>query len=248
MTDLYDLHPVDAGENSVEKRNSVDNHFGRVNLNAIADIIGMLDKQEDARAKEFLSGDGEDEGEREEGSSGSSESSDEAALEEGEEDEDDKHKDNEEQDLIKDSESLANIFHALPDGLSFLANLNNLADHLIKTDVAIGVAVDGVEGLLGLGLVCGSEDFFDILQVEFLVIFHNKGHPDSTGEGFGRLGLLQGFENDRMSRVRVEDILSGDLRCDVTKDRSHLVSDSGDISNELHGSGRATALVTLLSS
>jgi hypothetical protein len=80
---LNDLHFVNAGEDGVEKRDFVDGKLGAGDVDAVADVVGMLDEEEDAGAKELLRGHSKDERQREESSSGGGESGDEAALEEG---------------------------------------------------------------------------------------------------------------------------------------------------------------------
>ncbi|KAI6761340.1 hypothetical protein HG531_001893 [Fusarium graminearum] len=60
------------------------------------------------------------------------------------------------------------------------------------------------------------------------------------------LSLILSFDNDGMGRVGVEDLLTSDLRGEITEDGSDLVSNLANFSDELHGSGRAISLVTLL--
>jgi hypothetical protein len=81
--DLNSLHGVEAVENRVQEGDLVDNHLGTSNVDAVTNIVRVLDEQEDTRTEEFLGSNREDEGQRKKGSSRSGESGDEAALEEG---------------------------------------------------------------------------------------------------------------------------------------------------------------------
>ena len=58
------------------------------------------------------------------------------------EDEDDDEQDKEEKNPVEDGESLADVLHAVCDGLTLLADLDDLADHLVKAYVAVGIGVD----------------------------------------------------------------------------------------------------------
>ena len=57
--------------------------FRADNVDAVANVVWVFDKEEDARAEEFLGGDGEDEGEGEEGCAGCGEGGDEVGILEG---------------------------------------------------------------------------------------------------------------------------------------------------------------------
>ena len=81
---LDDLVLVDAGEDGVQEGDPLDNELlllGAHDVDAVADVVGVLDEQEDARAEEFLRRDGKDEGQREERSTSRGERGDEGALE-----------------------------------------------------------------------------------------------------------------------------------------------------------------------
>lgn len=85
---LDDLHGIDAGKDSIEKRDPVDHHLDFADVDSIADVVGMLHEQKNARAEEFLRRDGEYKGQRQEGHSRAGNDLDKAAPE-GEKDEDD---------------------------------------------------------------------------------------------------------------------------------------------------------------
>ena len=54
---LYGLHLLNAGEDGVEEGDAINNEMAFlsvVNVDAIANIVRMLDKEEDARAKVLL--------------------------------------------------------------------------------------------------------------------------------------------------------------------------------------------------
>lgn len=61
VRNLDHFHGVDAFEDCIEKGDLFDDEVNLVNIHAVTDIIGMFDKEEDARAKEFLGCGGEDE-------------------------------------------------------------------------------------------------------------------------------------------------------------------------------------------
>lgn len=77
------LHGVKTVEDRVEEGDLVDNHLGTTDVNAVTNIVRVLDEKENAGTQELLSRDSENEREREQRSSRSSQSRDETALEEG---------------------------------------------------------------------------------------------------------------------------------------------------------------------
>lgn len=79
---LSNLHLVDTVEHGVQERDALDNKLLVVDVDAVTNIIGMLDEEENARTEELLSGGSEDERERKQSCSGSRNNGDEAALEE----------------------------------------------------------------------------------------------------------------------------------------------------------------------
>lgn len=82
-TYLNRLHSIEAVENRVEEGDLVDNHLGTTDVNAVTNIIRVLDEKENAGTQELLSRDSENERKREERSSRGSQSCNETALEEG---------------------------------------------------------------------------------------------------------------------------------------------------------------------
>lgn len=151
-----------------------------------------------------------------------------------------------EADLVKDSEGLASVLHALDDGLALLSDVDKLADHLVEADVAVQVVVDGVEGLVGLVPVGGPEHLVEVFGIEGVLALGDKGHPDAPAEGLGGQALLEGFEVDGVSRGGVKDLLASDLLGKVAKDRGDLVAEAADVSDDLNGGGGAAAQAILL--
>ncbi|KZL83850.1 hypothetical protein CI238_10313, partial [Colletotrichum incanum] len=250
--DLHHLHLVDAGEDGVQERNLVHNELqllGTNDIDSVTDVIGMLDKKEDAGTEEFLGSNGEDEGERQEsGSSGSETHGQEARLEPGQEDEDDDQENNEHQNLVKHAERLTNVLHAFGDSLAFLANLHNLARHLLQADISVQVVVNHTESLLGVFGVSRSQHFLEVFRVQRVLSFDDKRHPDAAGESFGGLFLLESLNNDGVGRVGVEDLLSSDFGGNVTEDTRDLVSHAANIADESEGGGRASSALAALRS
>jgi hypothetical protein len=80
---LGNLLGIAPGEDGVQQGDALDNQLDVVNVDTVADIIGMLDEKEDAGTKELLAGDGEDEGQREQRGTSRGNNLDSAASEEG---------------------------------------------------------------------------------------------------------------------------------------------------------------------
>src|SRR5688572_33138405 len=66
------------------------------------------------------------------------------------EDEDANEKPDEKQNPVQSLQGLTNILHAFGNRLALLSDFNNLANHLIKRDIAVQITIDGVESFLGL--------------------------------------------------------------------------------------------------
>lgn len=158
------------------------------------------------------------------------------------EDDDNDDQDNKEKNLVKDRKSLANILHAVRNSLALLASFNHLADHLVQADIPVLVGIDGIEALLGLLAVDGAHDLNDIVHREGLLALNDKGHPNTAGHGFRATDLFKGLDDDGVGRVGVEDLLAGDLRGDVAKDRGDLVTETADVTDEPHRRGCDTLL------
>jgi hypothetical protein len=83
---LYEFVVIHSLKDGVQQRDLLNNQVlcrGASDINTIANVVGVLDKEEDARSKEFLSRDGKDEGQGEQRSSSCSESCDEVGILEG---------------------------------------------------------------------------------------------------------------------------------------------------------------------
>lgn len=141
----------------------------------------MLDKEENAGAQKLLTSDSKNEREGEQRGTSTSNNSDEAALEEGEEDKDDNEEDDEEKDLVKGAECLANVLHTLADGLTLLADVDDLADHFVKGNVTVLVVIDHVKRFLGFLFVGRTENLEDIINVQRFLALHDEGHPNAAG-------------------------------------------------------------------
>jgi hypothetical protein len=83
---LDHFHAVNALEDCEEEGDLLDDEelfFRADDVDAVPDVVWVLDEEEDAGAEEFLGGDGEDEGEGEEGCAGCCEGGDEVGVLEG---------------------------------------------------------------------------------------------------------------------------------------------------------------------
>jgi len=156
----------------------------------------------------------------------------------------DNDEDHKEEDLIKHPQGLADILHAAGDCLSLLANLDNLADHLVDANVAILVSVDGVEALLSLFPLSRTEHVNDVLLRQRVTINGDKRHPEAAGQGFGAADFFQGLDDDRMRRVGVEYFFARNLGGDVANDGSKLVTESAGLADQPHRLGRGNLQVT----
>jgi hypothetical protein len=147
------------------------------------------------------------------------------------EDEDANEKPDEKQNPVQSLQGLTNILHAFGNRLALLSDFNNLANHLIKRDIAVQITIDGVESFLGLLLISRSKDLLEVIIVQSLTSFDDERHPDTTTKGLRGTKLLQSLYDNGVRRVGVEDLLASDLAGDVAKDRCDLVSNSANISN-----------------
>ena len=162
------------------------------------------------------------------------------------EDDDNNDADHEEEDLVKDTQSLTDILHAVGNGLALLADIDNLENHLLEGNVAVLVGVDGGEGLLGVVLVGRSQDLQDVVDRQGVAALDDEGHPDAAGQGLGRPQLLEGLDDDGVGRVGVEDLLAGDLGGDVAEDGGDLVAEAADVADQAHGGDGTSPPVTQL--
>lgn len=60
-THLSDLVLRRLGKDSVQQRDSINQHLGAADFHTVTNVIGMLDKEENTGAQELLSGNSKDE-------------------------------------------------------------------------------------------------------------------------------------------------------------------------------------------
>jgi len=99
-------------------------------------------------------------------------------------DENDNQKDQKQQNLVKNTNRLANILHALANGFALSAHGDNLADHLIQTNVAIAVLVKRGKGLVGLFSELRAEHLLKIFRQQRFAALDAKRHPDAASQSF----------------------------------------------------------------
>ena len=201
----------------------------------------MLDEEENAGTQELLRGDGENERQRQKRGTSRSQGRHKAALEYDQENNNNDDQNHKQQDLIKHRQGLTDVLHAVRDGLSLLANVDNLADHLVETDIAVLVSVDGIEALLGFFAVMLAQHFNDVVQQQGLLAFGGKRHPDTASHGLGAADLFESLDDDGMSGRRVEDVLASDLGSNVAENGGDLVADAADVTDDAHGGAGSVA-------
>ena len=223
------LQTTNAAEDSEQQRDVVNSEVVGSDINTVSDIVRVLDEQENARSQDFLGGNGEDEGQREESCSSGGQGSGEAGVKEGNEGEDDDDEDNDHEQSVQNVDGLVNIVHAGSEGLAITADLDDLLDSFIEGDVAVAVLVEHDESFLCLFSTVVTKNFDNVVLVKSFFALHNKGHPQTSGQSFRGTPLFEGASNDGVSAVRVEDLFSSNLLGDVSEGRSNLVTESSNI-------------------
>lgn len=151
---------------------------------------------------------------------------------------------------VKDAESLSDVLHAVCDGFALLADLHNLANHLVQADVAIAIGINGIEAFVGLVAVCRAKNLLDIIAIQIIVALAYKRHPDALGKSLRGLDFFESFHDDGVSRVGVEDLLARDFRSHMAEDGSDLVTKTTNVAASLgekgHGGLGAVLAMPLL--
>lgn len=127
-------------------------------------------------------------------------------------------KNNDHEDTIQCFDSSVYIVQAFRHSPSTFTQLNHHHGHFVETNVAISVFVESVEDLFYLSLVVGSQDPLDVLLIQGIVPSCDKRVKYSTSEGFRCRPAFQCLGYDRMRRLRVRLLGSGNFANNIGKD------------------------------
>ena len=197
----------------------VDSQVVTANIDAVANVVRVLDEQEDARTENLLGSDGENKGQREECGTSSCESGGEVLVEESNKGEDDDDEDNDHEQSIQDVDGLIHIMHAGSKSLAVASNLNDLLDGFFERNVSVAVLVKHHEGFFSILLVRTSKNILDIFFVEGILSIQDKRHPQTSCESLGGASLLEGFCDNGVGAVGIKDLLSSNFLGNVAKGR-----------------------------
>jgi len=113
--------------------------------------------------------------------------------------------------------SLIDIVHAGSNALTLASKLSDGENHLIKTDIAIVIPVEAGKALFSLSTAVGTKNLDQVISVKSISAFDDERHPQTPRKGFRRWDLLKSLDNDRVSRIGVENMLASNLMGDVTE-------------------------------
>ena len=109
---------------------------------------------------------------------------------------------------------------------------------LVEGDVAVGVAVEGVEDEVRLVGAVGAEFFEQVLQRERRgVRVEDESAPDALAEGFGADLALEGRVDDVVRGGRLEDLVARDLAGHVAEGFGEAVAEARHLAQEFAAQG-----------
>lgn len=159
MRNLHCLVGIDTAEDRIHKRDAFDNERNIANIDAITDIVRVLDEKEDDTGEEFGDGTANSECETSKRRPELRCAGGECCAEEGGVDQSNSNENDEAKDVVEYVNRVADVLHAGGAVLAIFSQPNYQHCHLFHADISVSIAIKRSKDDISLGFARSSEHF-----------------------------------------------------------------------------------------